>query len=857
MGLFGALFAGVSGLDSQSNKIGIISNNISNVNTVGYKQGQASFDTLVVPSSTTGTFSPGGVIGQNQQLVNQQGIISATSSPTDVAISGNGFLVVNTSADGTGQPLYTRSGSFTQDANGDFVNSNGYFLQGLPILASGSAAEANSQNLKTVSINQSASGAASATSTLSISANLNSTQSVLLGPGATANMSAEDGTSAINVGATGSQIIVGNDVDNPTVTGANALVKGAKMVINNNGTGTDTFTYGGFNIGRDITQTAGTNDANTAEGILGGGGIAGGLGDGANALDISAGAAISTDGTDSTVTITPTNAADYPVGSYMSISGVAATIGGIPDTEMNGEWQVLTNVGGNITVQVGGASSSSASSTANINNRTFAFTGNILNATTATGDFMGSGATAISPSTFAPDALKFSLTVSGNSPDTFTYSSTPNPSAGTFNSLNTLAQAISDTSGLTATVANNRLYVSATDATQQVVFTNGDVAGDTTANPPLPGINWLQELDLESTATSPNGAILQTGGTTGVFNSLSGLAEEINSLGTGNLTATVNNPSGAATLSINEANPEQTIAISNGQTAALGNVLGELGFANLSTVGGDLSTGTLPVVYKPSSTTQDMSSGAVTPQFSKDITVYDSQGDSHTIALNFVKLETNTWGVEVTAVPASDVVSTNIGPGFQKGDGQLADGTLIFNGDGVLTSVTGSITNAVPINWTNGAAESFITVNLGEDSSTGLIQTAAAFNVSQATQNGSPVGELTGVSIDSNGFVTASFSNGQTQKIFQIPLASVNNPDGLESVSGNAYEQTIDSGIANLQLAGTSGVGTFSPSALEQSNVDLSTQLTDLIVAQQAYGANSKVLTVADTLLQELDQIIQ
>src|ERR1700733_2446804 len=132
MGLFGALFAGVSGLDSQSNKIGIISNNISNVNTVGFKQGQASFDTLVVPSGTT-SFSPGGVIGGNQQLVEQQGTISATTSPTDIAISGGGMLFVSaapTTTAGAASPLFTRSGSFTQDANGNFVNSDGYYLLG-------------------------------------------------------------------------------------------------------------------------------------------------------------------------------------------------------------------------------------------------------------------------------------------------------------------------------------------------------------------------------------------------------------------------------------------------------------------------------------------------------------------------------------------------------------------------------------------------------------------------------------------------------------------------------------------------------------------------------------------------------
>jgi flagellar hook protein FlgE len=139
----------------------------------------------------------------------------------------------------------------------------------------------------------------------------------------------------------------------------------------------------------------------------------------------------------------------------------------------------------------------------------------------------------------------------------------------------------------------------------------------------------------------------------------------------------------------------------------------------------------------------------------------------------------------------------------------------------------------------------------------GLTQAAGSYNVTTDNQNGAPTGQLTGVTIDKNGFVIASFSNGQTQKMYQIPLANFTNPDGLLALSGNAYEATLESGPINPVLAGTSGVGTFTPSALEQSNVDLSTQLTNLIVAQQAYGANSKVLTVADTLLQQLDQIIQ
>ena len=474
MGLFGALFAGVSGLDSQSNKIGIISNNISNVNTVGFKQGQAAFDTLVVPSATTGTFSPGGVIGANQQLVNQQGIISATSSPTDVAISGGGFLVVNTAADGTGQTLYTRAGSFTQDENGDFVNSDGYFLQALPILANGKTAQANTQNLKTVSISQSASGAATATSSLTIAANLDATQAVLLGNSATATMSVTDGTSSVNQGATADQIIIGNDV--PGTASVNDLVRTDTMnIVSSNVSGgapqTDTFTYGGFNIGRSVTTTSDSTEGLEASG--------GGLGDGANVLDTETNQTITNVNGQSTVTLSVANGGDFAVGGYASISGVTTTIAGLTQDELNGEWKITATTGTSVTVRLASTSvgtGGTGPATTTVSNRTYPFTGNILNATSASGDFMGSGTSTISPSIFAPDALKFSITVGGGTPSTFTYSSTPNPSQGTFNSMDTLAQAISDAPGLTATVSpDGRLYVSSTDANQQVLFTNGDV----------------------------------------------------------------------------------------------------------------------------------------------------------------------------------------------------------------------------------------------------------------------------------------------------------------------------------------------------------------------------------------------
>src|SRR5581483_11220896 len=114
---------------------------------------------------------------------------------------------------------------------------------------------------------------------------------------------------------------------------------------------------------------------------------------------------------------------------------------------------------------------------------------------------------------------------------------------------------------------------------------------------------------------------------------------------------------------------------------------------------------------------------------------------------------------------------------------------------------------------------------------------------------GAPVGALTGVSIGQTGLITASFSNGQTQNLYQIPLASFTDPDQLESLSGNVFAQTAASGQVNLQQIGATSVGTITSSALEESNVELADQLTSMIVAQRAYEANTKVISTSDNLL--------
>jgi flagellar hook protein FlgE len=183
MSIFGALEAAVSGLAANSNALGIISDNISNSNTIGYKDTSTDFSTLVTASGSPTLYSPGGVQSSPIYNVAQQGVLQAESSPTDLAISGGGFFVVNSNQAGgsTGTISYTRAGNFSVDANGNLVNAAGLYLQGQPLTAAQAAQIAGGNNnvlttttpslLQTVNVANNA-GTAQQTSNVSLVANL-------------------------------------------------------------------------------------------------------------------------------------------------------------------------------------------------------------------------------------------------------------------------------------------------------------------------------------------------------------------------------------------------------------------------------------------------------------------------------------------------------------------------------------------------------------------------------------------------------------------------------------------------------------------------------------------------------------
>lgn len=260
----------------------------------------------------------------------------------------------------------------------------------------------------------------------------------------------------------------------------------------------------------------------------------------------------------------------------------------------------------------------------------------------------------------------------------------------------------------------------------------------------------------------------------------------------------------------------------------------------------------------------------VKPDFEIQIPISDSKGGQRTMAVSFLKSATaNQWYAEIRAIPASDVVS---GSGLAAG--QIRTGTVAFTSDGRLdldnTTLfadpenpilhfgpsAGGAPAAGEVNWAAGLGISQQDISFDFAAAAGGLTQYDSQSVTQAVNtNGTAFGNLTEIEIDEEGFVTAIFDNGITRKIAQVAIATFANPDGLKAVSGNAYRVSDRSGTFNLKAPGTGGAGLLSPSTLEASTVDLSSEFTGLITTQRAYSASSKIITTADEMLEELIRV--
>ncbi|MCF8475237.1 MAG: flagellar hook protein FlgE [Emcibacter sp.] len=254
----------------------------------------------------------------------------------------------------------------------------------------------------------------------------------------------------------------------------------------------------------------------------------------------------------------------------------------------------------------------------------------------------------------------------------------------------------------------------------------------------------------------------------------------------------------------------------------------------------------------------DVANGIIPPvngvksDFQTNIQVFDALGGVHTIIFSALRQTDNLWNVEMFVDPPSEVTSGLVGTG------QIASGQVAFNGDGTLNAAGTSASLLAPltVNWTGGASASTITNDFGSDGlSDGLTQFAGASTLISSSTNGATFGNVVGVSVDKEGLVSALFSNGLAKKVFQLPLTTFQNPDGLTRRQGNSYTVSDQSGSLNLKFAGIGGAGFVAPQTLEASTVDLAGEFTSLITIQRAFSASTKIITTADEMLNELNNI--
>lgn len=232
-------------------------------------------------------------------------------------------------------------------------------------------------------------------------------------------------------------------------------------------------------------------------------------------------------------------------------------------------------------------------------------------------------------------------------------------------------------------------------------------------------------------------------------------------------------------------------------------------------------------------------SGTFYPSVTTTSTIYDSLGNAHTVPVLLTKTGENTWslalqgGGDSVTIEETDGTSTTI---------SLTKSELKFNSSGAYVSGSGSLS----LSYSNGAADQEVALNLAA-----LTQYAGS-STAYASGDGNAAGTLKSISIDSNGVITGTYTNGINRQEAQIAIAQFDNASGLTKVGNSLYSVSNNSGDPpNIKTVSDLGC-TITPSALEMSNVDMASELTDMIVTQRGYQSNSKIITVSDELLETL-----
>lgn len=842
-----SLWSGVSGLQAHQVAMDVEGNNISNVNTTGFKYSRADFGTMfsqTVKIATAPTDGRGGsnplqiglgVSVSSTTRIHSQGSVQTTDKNTDVAINGDGFFMV--SDDGGLTRYLTRSGDFKLDAYGNFVNNAGFVVQGWNINWDTQSID-SSRTPQNIFIDPGMHIPAAKSTEVAIKANLNSGLNI--------------GTSSRNLYALDSVHGWNNKTQRPEdendtgttqfyTTSKNSVEvteKGvdAGSLFNANGTGLNLrdgqgiwVSYADAKFTTDKPANVNVFDPNNHTNQNGS--IFWGDKDNAVNLDI---------------TLNGVNIQNANIRSLDEAIAYINTFTAPNDTRDGTGVKAVKKADGSGIEFVNDNADGTTDNMKNINltvhQANTAGERHQINWVAANNNFTATSAKNNANSVWIPTAAN----VNGNAESIqiitahkYVYSSNPvdigpmyNPDGGpqfqpgvgnnaptdpaSLNYWNAIQGSLKNSDARTFRTTEDLRELLQRDARYGVDY-DGD--GSKTYDPD--DINQAVKV------------VVTENGNFAISNA--------------NETSTIPANAGAGTnaATTNPKNMSFNItAYSNKQgTVSTNDAFAKIfkAFDGVLTVGGQIKE------------SEQLKLSA----FSAGLEIYDSLGSKHTLEVQFVKQSTtqdggNEWQMIIRVPEPAEINTTGEGPT------NIIVGTARFNNDGSLANYTPRTINFSP---NNGAAPNQqIKLSFGTSGSNdGLVSSNSASTLTGQATDGYTSGNLKpdAIRVDDKGNILGEFTNGKTFAVAKIAMASVANNSGLEEIGGNLFKVTANSGNIVVGEAGTGGRGEMKTSALEMSNVDLSRSLTELIIIQRGYQANSKTISTSDQMLQTLIQLKQ
>ncbi|EAI0050410.1 flagellar hook protein FlgE [Campylobacter coli] len=842
-----SLWSGVSGLQAHQVAMDVEGNNISNVNTTGFKYSRADFGTMfsqTVKIATAPTDGRGGsnplqiglgVSVSSTTRIHSQGSVQTTDKNTDVAINGDGFFMV--SDDGGLTNYLTRSGDFKLDAYGNFVNNAGFVVQGWNINWDDQTID-SSRSPQNIFIDPGMHIPAAKSTEVAIKANLNSGLNI--------------GTSSRNLYALDSVHGWNNKTQRPEdendtgttqfyTTSKNSVEvteKGvdAGSLFNANGTGLNLrdgqgiwVSYADAKFTTDKPANVNVFDPNNHTNQNGS--IFWGDKDNAVNLDI---------------TLNGVNIQNANIRSLDEAIAYINTFTAPTDTRDGTGVKAVKKADGSgiefVNDNADGTTDNMKNINLTVNQANTAGEGHAITWNAGNNNFTARSAKNNANSVWIPTAAN----VNGNAESIqiitahkYVYSSNPvdigpmyNPDGGpqfqpgvgnnpptdpaSLNYWNAIQGSLKNSDARTFRTTEDLRELLQRDARYGV-----DYDGDGSKTYDADDINQAVKV------------VVTENGNFAISNA--------------NETSTIpaNAGAGANAATTNPKNMSFNItAYSNKQgTVSTNDAFTKIfkAFDGVLTVGGQIKE------------SEQLKLSA----FSAGLEIYDSLGSKHTLEVQFVKQSTtqdggNEWQMIIRVPEPAEINTTGEGPT------NIIVGTARFNNDGSLANYTPKTINFSP---NNGAAPNQqIKLSFGTSGSNdGLVSSNSASTLTGQATDGYTSGNLKpdAIRVDDKGNILGEFTNGKTFAVAKIAMASVANNSGLEEIGGNLFKVTANSGAIVVGEAGTGGRGEMKTSALEMSNVDLSRSLTELIIIQRGYQANSKTISTSDQMLQTLIQLKQ